>query len=602
MGGIFNQLPSGLDEVDVIIAGGGTAGCVVAARLSDADPKLSILVIEGGQNNYNDPSIIYPVLFLSHLMPTSKTTLFYQGSKESALADRELVVPSGGVLGGGSSINLMTYSRAQRSDYDSWQAPGWSAKELGPYLRKLETYHGPGAADTHGDAGPVHISAGTYVVDRSQGDFIQSAARLGWPEVKDLQNFETNNATQRNLRFIGLDGKRQDAAHRYLHPRLQDGNHSNLYVLVENQVVRVLFENKKAVGVEYQPNPNFHNDIAVRSIKAKKMVIVCCGALGSPLVLERSGIGDPSILERAGVGVVADVPGVGWNYIDHHLLAYPYRSSLRLDETVDAIYGQRIDVGSLIQSNASILGWNAADVTSKLRPSETDIAALGPAFQEAWNRDYKDNPNKPLAIMTSLNGFPGDPTGLPVAQFMSVSTFTVYPYSRGHIHITGPGVSDAIDFKTGFFSDENGIDVKKSMWAYKKQREIFRRMDIYRGEYPPGHPPFHTSSNAACIETDIPLRDVQDIVYSSEDDAILEQWLRQNVGSTWHSMGTCKMAPREELGVVDLSLSVYGVKDLKVVDLSIPPQNIAANTANTAFVVGEKAADIIIEELGLGRK
>jgi choline dehydrogenase-like flavoprotein len=116
---------------------GGTAGCVVASRLSDADPSLSILVIEGGQNNYNDPSIIHPLLFLSHLMPTSKATLFYQGTKEPQLGNRGVVVASGGILGGGSSINVLTYSRAQRGDYDAWQMPGWSSNDLLPFMKKV---------------------------------------------------------------------------------------------------------------------------------------------------------------------------------------------------------------------------------------------------------------------------------------------------------------------------------------------------------------------------------------------------------------------------------------------------------------------------------
>lgn len=159
----MTELPSGLGEVDVIIAGGnvplrntskcrigaapsiltsllligGTAGLVVASRLSDAGPDLSILVIEGGKDNHNDPEVLHPVLFLSHLLPTSKRTLFYKGTKEARLGDREMVVPSGGVLGGGSSINLMTYNRAQRDDLDSWRTPGWSADEMIPYLKKV---------------------------------------------------------------------------------------------------------------------------------------------------------------------------------------------------------------------------------------------------------------------------------------------------------------------------------------------------------------------------------------------------------------------------------------------------------------------------------
>jgi choline dehydrogenase-like flavoprotein len=116
---------------------GGTAACVIAARLAEADLELSILVIEQGPNNFDVPTIVYPALFLTGLMPTSNATIFYQGKKESQLNDRELIVPAGGTLGGGSSINLLAYSRAQRDDFDSWNMPGWSTEELLPYLRKV---------------------------------------------------------------------------------------------------------------------------------------------------------------------------------------------------------------------------------------------------------------------------------------------------------------------------------------------------------------------------------------------------------------------------------------------------------------------------------
>lgn len=119
---------------------GGTAACIVASRLSDADPNLSILVVEGGSNNFNDPTVTNPLLFLGHLAPTSKATLFYTGTAEAQLGGRQIVVPAGGILGGGSSINLMMYSRAQRSDWDAWQTAGWSADEMIPYLKKVSSY------------------------------------------------------------------------------------------------------------------------------------------------------------------------------------------------------------------------------------------------------------------------------------------------------------------------------------------------------------------------------------------------------------------------------------------------------------------------------
>jgi alcohol oxidase len=150
------------------------------------------------------------------------------------------------------------------------------------------------------------------------------------------------------------------------------------------------------------------------------------------------------------------------------------------------------------------------------------------------------------------------------------------------MHITGPSVDDPLDFDVGFFTDNNDIDLKKQIWAYKKQREMVRRADYYRGEL---------------AETETALSNVENIEYSAEDDKAIEQWLRENVNTTWHSLGTCKMAPEEDNGVVDARLNVHGVKALKIADLSIPPENVGANTNNTALMIGEKAAEIILADL-----
>ena len=197
----------------------------------------------------------------------------------------------------------------------------------------------------------------------------------------------------------------------------------------------------------------------------------------------------------------------------------------------------------------------------------------------------------------TLCSFLGDQASVPPGQYVTAGTYTAYPYSRGHMHITGPSADDPLDFDVGFFTDANDIDMKKQFWAYKKQREILRRTNFYRGELAAGHPRFPEGSKAAAVEIEEPLSNVQNLVYSQEDDAAIEQWLRENVNTTWHSLGTCKMAPREQDGVVDARLNVYGVTGLKVADLSIPPGNVAANTNNTALAIGEKAADIILAEL-----
>ncbi|KAK2601911.1 hypothetical protein QQS21_004502 [Conoideocrella luteorostrata] len=172
--------------------------------------------------------------------------------------------------------------------------------------------------------------------------------------------------------------------------------------------------------------------------------------------------------------------------------------------------------------------------------------------------------------------------------------YSPYTRSRGHVHITGPGIDDPLDFKTGMLSDPEGSDIQVLTWLYKKQRQVARRMGCQRGEFSPG-PAFPANSSASNELAMDPVQEA-DPIYSPDDDAAIEQWIRQTVGSVAHSLGTCKMAAESKFGVVDKDLNVHGVKGLKVADLSIAPGNVAGNTMNTAVVIGEKAADIIIRE------
>ncbi|KAI0599724.1 GMC oxidoreductase-domain-containing protein [Biscogniauxia sp. FL1348] len=622
--GLYKSLDNDIEEVDVIIAGGGTAGCVIAGRLAEADPSLSVLVIEGGADNYNDPSITTPALCPAHLLPDSKTTILYKATRSQYLSGRESVVPAGGVLGGGSSVNFMMYTRAQRDDYDSWNMPGWSTDELIPFLRKLETYDGPGDPSLHGTSGPVHVSSGTYRTVEAEDDFLRAAAATGCREIENLQDLDQNNGFQRWLRYVSPEGRRSDTAHAYLHPRLRDGQHPNLHVIVEAQVVRVLFEDdgdgaKRASAVEYAPNPRFHpgaegQQQRRRTVRARRLVVVSCGACGTPSVLERSGIGGAAVLARAGVPLVQDLPGVGYDYQDHQLMLYPFRTTMRAEETTNDLTLGRVPLEVVQARGDPRLGWNSIDIAAKLCPTEEETLGLGEPFRTAWAKDYRDKPNRPMLIMALIQTYIGPPAlaDEPI-QYVTMATCTAYPYSRGHLHITGPSPDDPLDFDVGYFGDPGEVDLAKQVWAYKKMREIMRRMGTYRGEVAGCHPPFAAGSRAACVRLDVADANpfaittaaegegkVADIEYSAEDDAAIAQWLRENIQTTWHSLGTAKMAPRGELGVVDEHLGVHGVRGLKVADMSIAPANIGSNTNNTAIVIGEKAADIIIKELGLG--
>lgn len=179
---------------------------------------------------------------------------------------------------------------------------------------------------------------------------------------------------------------------------------------------------------------------------------------------------------------------------------------------------------------------------------------------------------------------------------MGIATFILHPFSRGRFHISGPNIKDEPVLDTGFWAD-NDLDLKQHMWMYKRSREIVRRMETFDGEVAVGHSSFPSGSKASVVDSK--TTDVQDIEYTPEDDKAIEAWLRGRIACCWHSLGTCKMAPLDQGGVVDPDLNVHGVKGLKVADLSILPGNVGANTCNIAMAVGEKAADLVARDLGL---
>ncbi|KAK2043161.1 GMC oxidoreductase [Colletotrichum somersetense] len=612
--GTVTELPSALTEVDVIIAGGGTSGSIVAARLAETDPSLSILLIEQGQDSYNVTNVIYPALFERNTLPDSKTALFWKSKKSPQLANREPVVETGGTLGGGSAINWMVYTRGQWDDFDSWNTPGWSADDLLPFIQKVETYHGvTNNESTHGYHGPIHVSKGTHQAPRAERGWIDGAVDAGFAEIEDLQSLHSNNGSGPWYRYVSPEnGRRQDVAHRYLYPLLQSGDNPNLHVLVETQVLQVLFEGaeRRAAGVKIRANPKFApsgRDNGTKTVKARKLIVASAGSFGTPLLLERSGVGDPEVLKKAGVPVVESLPGVGNDFqgrTNHHFVGYVYRTNLGPNETINGIVrnDRGRDVDAMIESDDKQLGWNGHDASSKFRPSPADISAIGPEFQAAWDRDFRDSPNRPLMIMGLFNAYFGDPEALPDdAEYVTTAPWVTYPYARGHVHIAGSDIDAAYDFDSGWLLDENDIDLKSHIWGYKTQRSIARRMSIFRGELAAGHPRFANTSRAAVIGVaDGPVVDV--IEYSAEDDAAIVQYIRENIGTSRHPLGTCKMAPREGAGVVDLNLNVYGVSGLKIADLSVPPRQVAANTYNAALLVGEKAAHIIATELQLLKK
>ena len=276
--------------------------------------------------------------------------------------------------------------------------------------------------------------------------------QVGYPEVEDLQDFESLGVA-RLAKYVSPEGERQDAAHAYLHPRLQDGKHPNLHVLVESQVIRVLFHNdQKVSGIEYRPNPATQSQCSPRQIRARRLVVLSCSTLGTPPVLERSGIGSDERLKQVGVHSIVDLPGVGHDFQDHNVSIYEYKSSLSPSQTTDEVWSFRADIPKMLATKDKMLGWNGMDISSKIRPTDAEVKRLGPKFQEAWDAKFSAIPEKPLISIFMVTGYAaqyrvylvllliandfsmaGGHQAAPPGQYFSIGVFTAYPFSRGHV-------------------------------------------------------------------------------------------------------------------------------------------------------------------------
>ncbi|KAG0708307.1 GMC oxidoreductase-domain-containing protein [Suillus ampliporus] len=591
-----------LSEFDIIFAGGGTVACVVAGRLAAYDPSLRILILEAGQHSFNKAAHVQPYQYPNHQAPTSTTITFNIGNPSPSLNGRAPVVPCGRCVGGSSCVNFMAYTRAPASDFDDWGADGWESENLIPLMKKLETYEAQPDCPTHGYDGPIKVSSGGRKLD-----ICDEFAHVGTTYHKrqyadDTDDLETCNTYSPWRKYIdGTTGRRSDAAHHYVY---NQAHNPNLQIWDGKRVKRVIFENKRAVGVEFTNDSVSCPDAdqLLSTVKASKLVVVSAGAFGSPGILERSGIGAEGVLKRCGIEQLVNLPGVGENYQDHNGGFLPY---LVADEvvTMDRLWRGEESVvqENLAQWNSngkSLIAQNGLDSKIKWRPDDEELKAMGSAFQPRWKEFFQDRPDKAVAIFCAIVGC-SLASVLPPRNYITACYYTLYPASVGSVHInmTENG-KERMDFTAGFLDDPS--DIIPLGFGYKKTREIFRRMPSYRGEVTAGHPSFPEGSAAVCGEVSGPVDlNTPDIIYTAEDDEAINKYHRDHVQTTWHSLGTCAMKPEADQGVVDTRLNVYGVSNLKVADMSISPFNVGTNTYSTALVIGERAAMIIAADLGI---
>ncbi|KAJ4467035.1 GMC oxidoreductase-domain-containing protein [Lentinula aciculospora] len=592
-------------EFDIVFGGGGTAACVAAGRLAAANPTLRILILEAGEHTKDEESHVQPGRYFGHLSPTSTTLDFHVGKPSKSLAGRSLVIPSGRCIGGGSSVNFTMYTRASASDYDDWETqyhnPGWGSKDLLPLLRKTETYQVHPNLPTHGYSGPLKVSWGGYVTNIAD-QFLQVAAATDTDRkyTEDTNNFYECNRYGKWPKWIdGETGKRSDPAHYYIYN--QEAN-ENLVIWTGQRVKRVLFEGERAVGLEYVADVVHRPDAdqTPHQVYAACLVVLCGGAFGSPAILERSGIGAADLLAKHDVPLKVNLPGVGESF--QGKLVFVATSASDEADTFDSLI--RGDIAETTKQydmwteGKGLLAANGMDAGIKIRPiGDEDFEDLGPDFEKRWNEYFVNAPDKPVIWFGPSSFLLGDHTTAPVRKYFSMAYVNEYPVSMGSVHISsGEDPHASSDFNPAFLN--HPADLATLRWGYKKTREIARRMKYFRGEHLPIHPKFTADSEAICKKDSrgpVAL-DAPRLRYTEEDDRVIDDFHRQFIQTSWHSLGTCAMKPREEGGVVDPRLNVYGTTNLK---LSIAPANVGANTYSSALTVGEKAAVLIAEDLGL---
>jgi len=534
---------------DYIIVGAGSAGCVLANRLS-ADSRNRVLLIEAGGSD-RSPLIQVPLGYgLTFADP--KYNWMYTTEPEPALNDRTSFWPRGKVLGGSSSLNAMVYVRGQQADYDAWSAAGntgWSWKDVLPYFKKSED-HVWGASEHHGAGGALRISDFADQVHPLCERFLQAGSALGYPRTADFngdlkEGFGLWQMTIRN-------GVRESTANAFLRPAM---HRRNLTVMTQTHVTRVLIDNKRATGVECRVGP------ALAQFSATREVILSGGAINSPQILQLSGVGDADLLASLGIPVVQHAPRVGQGLQDHLCVSYFFKS--RVPTLNDALYPW---YGKL---------W------AGVRYLLTRKGPLGMSVNQAGafvrSREGLDRPNLHLYFnpisYSAATVTPGrfritNPD--PFSAYL-ISFNTCVPTSRGSVTIQSRDPLQKPRIKTRFLSTEH--DLRDIVEGARMVRSIANAQPLAD----------------ITLEEHLPGADVQ-------SDADILKDFRARAGSVYHASCTCAMGPDPTSAVVDARLRVHGIAGLRVIDASIFPSVTSGNTNGPVIMVAEKGADMVLQD------